>query len=451
MTRLCGAPEELLTNRDDVVKKYRQLVNKRRVRFVTFHPSLDYEDFIEGWKPGETKEEDLAEDGDAVKSSEGLALHVRKGIFRLLCEDAEKAIDEEVDKASGQNTANDDFGIDDKATVWKVSLLGTGENPVRTDCMKNGRIRIGWDDFGEDPQEAIQQQKSGAGVLKDFYHAMKPGDVVVSCYNAWSTDAVGIVESDVEWLPDVDDYQRSRRVNWIWKKGEGESAPIDQIIGARMTLRTVYRLKRFSVEKVREFLREQSRARVVVEKNIQPMDVPYVLVIDEINRGNIAKIFGELITLLEPDKRKGENCEQQVTLPFSQDPFGVPPNVYIIGTMNTADRSIGSLDYALRRRFDFYQMKPQKLDEHFNVPLFEKVSSLFLREGTMEANRDYLSEEFEPYDVMPGQSYFIAKDDAEKKLVFKYRLKPLLEEYLRDGVLLADARQVIDALDPLAE
>ena len=77
VTRLCGAPEELLTNRNDVMTKYRQLVNDRRVRFVTFHPSLDYEDFIEGWKPGETKEEDPAEDGDAVKYSEGLSLHVR--------------------------------------------------------------------------------------------------------------------------------------------------------------------------------------------------------------------------------------------------------------------------------------------------------------------------------------------------------------------------------------
>lgn len=139
-------------------------------------------------------------------------------------------------------------------------------------------------------------------------------------------------------------------------------------------------------------------------------DKNYYLIIDEINRGNISKIFGELITLLEEDKRLGEDNGLSVTLPYSKEPFGVPKNLYIIGTMNTADKSIALVDIALRRRFTFVRMEP--LEQHLpdNVKEINKIIS-------DKRGADYLI----------GHAYFMGNQDAD--FVMKYKICPLLEEY----------------------
>ena len=148
---------------------------------------------------------------------------------------------------------------------------------------------------------------------------------------------------------------------------------------------------------------------------------PYVLIIDEINRGNVSAIFGELITLLEEDKRKGNPEHTEAVLPYSGDNFSVPNNVYIIGTMNTADRSVEALDTALRRRFSFVEMqpKPDILSEVGDVKLKELLETINKR---IEVLIDK--------DHQIGHSYFIGIEDLDGlRRTFKDKIIPLLEEY----------------------
>jgi 5-methylcytosine-specific restriction endonuclease McrBC GTP-binding regulatory subunit McrB len=156
----------------------------------------------------------------------------------------------------------------------------------------------------------------------------------------------------------------------------------------------------------------------------------YVLIIDEINRGNVSKIFGELITLLEADKRIGGDHPIRVTLPYSKESFGVPSNLYIIGTMNTTDRSVGNIDYAVRRRFAFATLKADReLVEQNSIPeavvLFDAVES-FIKKHKIDMD-------FE--DLMVGHSYFFAKDVSELELKWQYEILPLLNEYIKDGIV----------------
>ena len=156
----------------------------------------------------------------------------------------------------------------------------------------------------------------------------------------------------------------------------------------------------------------------------------YVLIIDEINRGYVSKIFGELITLLEKDKRIGAEHPITVVLPYSNEPFGVPMNLYIIGTMNTTDRTTGTLDYALRRRFDFITLEadPSVLDSSVTEAkiIFDDVKA-FIEEKKLD--------DMDISDLMVGHSYFISKDIAELKNRIRYEVIPLIKEYIKDGIL----------------
>ena len=174
---------------------------------------------------------------------------------------------------------------------------------------------------------------------------------------------------------------------------------------------------------------------------------PYVLIIDEINRGNISRIFGELITLLEADKRTGGGAHPiKVTLPYSKESFSVPANLYIIGTMNTTDRSTGAIDYAVRRRFAFITLETSRQVIEASIQdkgvqakalaLFDEING----KGTDDKTSfiaTHQAGDFDLEDLKVGHSYFIAKDLPELQRKMRYEVIPLLREYIKDGILQA--------------
>lgn len=158
-------------------------------------------------------------------------------------------------------------------------------------------------------------------------------------------------------------------------------------------------------------------------------DKPHVLIIDEINRGNVSQIFGELITLLEADKRQGMGEALEVILPYSKEKFSVPSNLYVIGTMNTADRSVEALDAALRRRFSFEEMPPKpELIEQVGKANNENVGGINLIElmNTINKRIEMLLDK----DHLIGHAYFLNVSNLDDlKSVFKNNIVPLLQEY----------------------
>lgn len=187
-----------------------------------------------------------------------------------------------------------------------------------------------------------------------------------------------------------------------------------------------------------------------IEKTTNITEKKFVLIIDEINRANLPAVLGELIYALE---YRGEKVESMY--PIDDDnTLIIPPNLYIIGTMNTSDRSVGHIDYAIRRRFAFIEILPKILEgENFELELFKQVSTLFIQnfdeyvqDNTVELKlSEHLSEEFRPEDVWLGHSYFI-KGEGDFSLRKKYEIIPILKEYVKDGILKQSAESIINAL-----
>lgn len=387
----------------EVFSRYNEYKSQGLIEFTTFHQSYGYEEFIEGIKP-------VTDSADEDEQTD-IKYDIVDGIFKEFCN--------RVNNSVIKNQENE-LGLNKNPTVWKVSMWSTGDNPIRTECMENGHIRIGWDDYGpEITSETDFSKFGGRNVLNNFIYKMKVGDIVLSCYSSTTVDAVGVVTGEYEWNGKYEDLNRVRKVNWL-VKGINENI-VEMNGGTVFTLSSVYKAK-VSVADALSIVEKYSP--VYANDNVKQQNK--VFIIDEINRGNISKIFGELITLVEPSKRIGADEGIKAVLPYSKKPFGIPENVYILGTMNTADRSIATLDTALRRRFDFVEMMPDtKVLEGIEVDgvnisvmlekMNERIAVLFDREHTI------------------GHAYFIGlKDSPDMETlanIFKNKVIPLLQEY----------------------
>ncbi|MEK6189411.1 MAG: AAA family ATPase [Carnobacterium alterfunditum] len=382
-----------------VLKRYADYKKSEQINFTTFHQSFGYEEFIEGIKPSLTSDQE-----------EELQYKIEAGIFKEFCESAQKL-----------KVTNNSGVLEVDARVWKVSLGGSGMTWLKKGCFEQNRIRIGWDELGEELlDDLVYPSSSVQDILNTFYNEMNIGDIVFSLGDQKHIDAIGIITGEPEWLTE-EEYKRSRSVKWIAKNIHEY---IYELNGKKnLTLRTVYELKRISIDVVNEFiLKHAQNEEITVEENKKN----YVFIIDEINRGNISKILGELITLIEPTKRLGASEQMKVRLPYSKEEFGVPQNVYLLGTMNTADRSIAMMDTALRRRFQFVEMMPD----------MRLLSNIYVGDIDIQQMVSVINKRIEVlYDREHtiGHAYFMSlkNDPSLENLekIFKNAIIPLLQEY----------------------
>lgn len=362
-----------------VMRKYNELLiefddngnvkNDGQIGFVTFHQSMDYEDFIEGIKP------------EITGTHSSVLYSIQSGIFKSVCNEAGLL----------SNVSSFDDAFKKLAEAIPHEDEADEMNPIKPFTLKTTATSA---TFGI--------TLNGRGNL--------------NLYTGPSLQKQGSLTKDRLRLQLL-----GKNVDPFWKS---------------------------YYDGVANELKSKYGYNGVAEK---AQDTKYVLIIDEINRGNVSKIFGELITLLESDKRKlvgaditDENKKRQhsieVTLPYSKRKFSVPSNLYIIGTMNTTDRSVGSIDYAVRRRFAFYTLKADENLTALHSYYSDKDPSLLkLAEEKYASVSTFIKEnqvkgvKFD--DLMVGESYFMAESKDNLDLKWNYEVIPLLEEYLKDGLL----------------
>ncbi|CAM4490060.1 hypothetical protein FHS16_005137 [Paenibacillus endophyticus] len=398
--------------RDEAVELFNRHVDSNHITFCTFHQSFSYEEFVEGIRFSEEKKH----------------YEVQDGVFKRLC-NAARAV-------SAERRETYDFDPQ-KTQFFKMSLGNTNnieEDEVYDYCISNNVIALGWGDdvdFSDcqDKQDIRDEYASqlpndnsyGAEFVERFKHWMRVGDIVVISHGNKKARAIGKITSNYFYQSDTSiSYYQFRSVQWLYEDNEA-MLPVQSILREKVfSQQTIYMLKNseLNLESIQEL--------IVGDLDDSGQEQQYVLIIDEINRGNISKIFGELITLIEADKRMGQRNELSVTLPYSGDRLRVPSNVHIIGTMNTADRSIALLDTALRRRFEFMEMLP----DYTLLPTDVQGVNISLLLETINQRIAYLYDR----DHVIGHAYFVMdKPDLEDyTAVMNNKIIPLLQEYFYD-------------------
>lgn len=421
--RLCGEP--VPQDRAELMETYHRLLAAGRIEFVTFHQSMSYEDFVEGRQPV------TGADGDGEAESAGFRLETVHGIFRRIAKRAETS--------RGSPSGIDRITLENRQ-VFKMSIGRANlEEAARffEEAIEGGYTLLGWENIDWTDERYSNAAEILATCQKDgtipgevnaqsgqvqhtdiFRNRMKVGDVIIVSKGNSLFRAIGEVTGDYEYSPRPEGVMCHRRaVKWLWVDADG--VPVEEIYRSNFIQPTIYRLKKDSLN-IPALERYLNSGRPDGPADPEP----FVLIIDEINRANISKVFGELITLLEADKRLNQPNALRVRLPYSGDEFGVPSNLHILGTMNTADRSIALLDTALRRRFTFREMMPDvsRLEDAGQKCGIDLPRLL----ATINERIEYLYDR----EHQVGHAYFSAcSSRADVDEVMRHKVIPLLAEY----------------------
>lgn len=414
------------SSRIKLKERFRELLIKDwkgtqgQIAFCTFHQSFSYEDFVEGIKPVSP------EDGDTY-----LKYKVEDGIFKRICRLSED--DHKSNQLKTQRVISWNEDTFKKAVFYKISLGNSNkedDQAIYEYCIKNNCIALGYggetDFTGLDEEQVIKKCKElgkesfTEQAVNRFIHYIKEGNYVLVSNGNRYVRAIGRVTGPYRYDPNTSiRFHHYRSVEWIVKD---ENIPIADLYDRALSQQTIYKLDEDGIKK--EFFvntGQQIKSEAKQGKN-------FVLIIDEINRGNVSSIFGELITLIEKDKRAGGDEQLEVTLPYSKESFTVPDNVYIIGTMNTADRSIEALDTALRRRFSFREMQSDSQIVATKGVSKGKIDGIDLVKLLNTINQRI--EKLIDKDHKIGHAYFMDDITVENlKDTFHNKVIPLLQEY----------------------
>jgi 5-methylcytosine-specific restriction protein B len=364
--------------RAELRKKFEDYRLAKRIEFVTFHQAFSYEDFIEGIKPIPPAKEEESEPTVALEARP-VQYDVVRGVFRRICDSAAAAAN-----PTDAPVPPDFDELYDGFVVQLQQRMTSTRGPLTFYTKEHYPVTL----------TAVNQKHKGR---LTFLHAN------VGKHNH---------HIDKSWTKTI--YTKYTSIDQIKKL----STDITQAFGgpnASLQWVVFNELKKYEATWVAEAREKQKTA------DSKPVP-PFVLIIDEINRGNVANIFGELITLLEDDKRAGNAEALTITLPYSKEEFSVPSNLYLLGTMNTADRSVEALDTALRRRFSFTEMLPQA---HL---LSNNIEGIDLQEMLRAINARL--EQLLDHDHCIGHALLMRTSNlVELREAFRRSILPLLKEY----------------------
>lgn len=395
--------------------RFDELKQAGQIEFVTFHQSYSYEEFVEGIKPyipewGTTDNTEVRYIGE-------------NGIFKEICKNARQI---KTDKTSHKI----DFS---KTRIFKMSLGANWENEtedIYNYCLTNNVVALGWGDdkdfSGCNTSEEFKNLDStwGAKAVEIFKNWMRVGDIILISNGNSNIKAIAQITGEYEYHNDREiRYCQFRNVNWLYN---GDDIPVAKFYDKKLSQQAIYGFYNKDKEGKDDYnssINTDVLNEIITGNINRAEEKPYILIIDEINRGDVSKIFGELITLIEEDKRIGRKHQMKITLPYSKESFGVPNNLYIIGTMNTADRSIALLDTALRRRFDFEEImpRPELLGD-------EVVEGINLQTLLTRINERITNKYDRDHQI--GHSYLMdVKTKEQLERAYKNRILPLLNEY----------------------